>query len=1186
MRALVLALVVAAPAAAAATTGDTAINKPIRLTAGGANQYMGVPSPDGRTVFYVTDRNATTEVMSLDLDRGGPRLAIDLDADAVWPRPSPDGRTVFYVTDRNATTEVMSLDLDRGGPRLAIDLDADAVWPRPSPDGRKLLFVSYREDATGDACVRDLAAGGGTRCLTGRATADAQPFWFPAGDAIGVVQREGLHGDLALRRVPLSGGAAATIVASGPSAPAVSPDGKWFAYVPVESLPHDPAVARVGVAFAMRAGRGIGLARAQGGARLAWVPALPGASGSPAFSADGRWLYFVQYLNDTNLDGAVDGDDHGVIFRAPFDPSADPPVGAAVPEQLTSAAWNCRYPSPGRERLVVTCSHEGALDVYRLPLEGAVPATWGLARIADEAAASRDHWEKLLLLGRSLTLDPDPARRTATLRRMVGLHLDLREFESATFYVVAASSAGGASSPAGEWAAAVIELIGHRSGEVRLVRGQVSERFLEGENARLARLAGMRGATPAARAMVALVRSEVLDVIGDEGEAIAAFRQADVAGIDDPEVLLIAADRGSRLLRLHGLRDDLLGLYAALASHPAMPAADRLRMADAYATELTRGRPRAEAARAVASARAAAPAGGELAFRLAIEERLLGIGVQPDDDVRRPLFETYKESKEPWRRKVLVAETATRAASAGHEALAYEFANSYVSWVRRQDPERRHAERLYRGIVLERAYASLAAGAVGDARAGFGAVTLQTDDLEAHAAFADAWTAEGKGDLRRVYQERYADATDAHARAFVDAWLAARDLPLARDGAAVRTAADAVIARLRVAADAFPIAWEIHHLWGYVAHQRWLWGGKADDAIEAQSRYAVALDLAATNPRAEATVRQALGLLLSDMGSHTAAARHLSARLAAPFRDPAAELSVRLALARSLFLGGRDAAAAVAATKAVALADATPALSRFLPVALDRAAICALAAGDAVAAAALYDRLEKVMPASDATARVKLLLGRGSASLAAGAHDRASADLDEARRLLLSVRELPPAPSQFPDVPARARIFGRDDYVALVAGMRAQALRGAGRIAEAAEALRERRDLVSARLRRDDLDEDLLDLAGVHRDLAEYAYRLGDRAGAAREVEAGLARAAEFEERTGTPVTPVRVALARAYAEIHLLGGVPRSDLRRDLESEVRRTYDRLTETRDPALEPDRVLLGTWLVMLRAEKAR
>ncbi|HEY0993928.1 MAG TPA: hypothetical protein VGD80_43025, partial [Kofleriaceae bacterium] len=378
-------------AAAAAT--PTGLAMPDRLTAGTGHQYLGAEAPGGRELYFASDQASTTQIFVQDLQTGVPQLAFD-------------------------------------------EL-ADATWPRPSPDGRHLLYISYREDAAGDVCVRTIEGRPGARtfgerrCLTGPDSAELQAAWFPDSRSIAVVTRSGLHGDFELRRIMLDGGRGERIGAGNAASPAISPDGRWLATVPVERGSRD-----IGPSFLSRTAGALALAHIAGGAAQALAFDLPGASATPAFSLDGKWLYFTQFLNDTNFDGAIDGNDHGVLFRAAF---RDGHVGA--PEQLSSARWSCQYPLPSAQSLIATCLVDGALDVFALPLAGAVPPAWSAAAaaspaggdpgandpIADELSSSRDRWERLLLLAHR-------QRSPAVLREMVRLHLELGEYESARFY--------------------------------------------------------------------------------------------------------------------------------------------------------------------------------------------------------------------------------------------------------------------------------------------------------------------------------------------------------------------------------------------------------------------------------------------------------------------------------------------------------------------------------------------------------------------------------------------------------------------------------------------------------------------------------------------------------------------------------------------------------------------------------
>ena len=160
---------------------------PARLTAGSADEFLGAFGPDGTTLFFVSNRNATAQVF--------------------WQLPAET-------------------------PLLLFDEGADATFPRVSPDGKMLAYLSSRTDATGDLCVRTLPDGD-RRCLTGPETAETAAFWFPDGSSLGVVQRAGLHGDLQLRRVDLQGHDQGLVIAdTGVSSPALHPEGQWLAWVP------------------------------------------------------------------------------------------------------------------------------------------------------------------------------------------------------------------------------------------------------------------------------------------------------------------------------------------------------------------------------------------------------------------------------------------------------------------------------------------------------------------------------------------------------------------------------------------------------------------------------------------------------------------------------------------------------------------------------------------------------------------------------------------------------------------------------------------------------------------------------------------------------------------------------------------------------------------------------------------
>jgi hypothetical protein len=1080
----------------------------------------------------------------------------------------PDGRTLYFVSNEESTAQIYAQDIERGIPRLLFDEVADTSWPRPSPDGRHLLYISYRTDAKGDVCVRDLDAAGAAgprRCLTDDKTADVQAIWMPDGGSIAVVMRAGLHDDFELRRVGLDGARGDVLVPGNLTSPAISPDGRWLAYVPVARGAND-----IGPSFLAHAGGALELFRLGAGAGPVRVALdLPGVSGFPAFSADGKWLYFTQFLNDTNLDTSVDGKDNGVLFRAPF---ADGRVGA--PEQLTSARASCQYPVPARDRLVATCLEAGTLDVYTLPLEGGVPPDWTAARIDDELSASRDRWEQLLLLARR-------GGDAAVLRQMIRLHLELGEYESALFY------AGRLQRVDAVAGTVLAELAAQRKAERELARGELSERFVREARARLERLAAMTGP------LALVVASEIHDTLGEEQPARAALEHlptpARSAALDHlptaarsaahdhlpTEDPFVAALYAERLLALY--RDDprYFVLYQPLAER-------ELEHAQAFVRELVRGADAAERARRTEAWLKKVDPDSDLAFLLALERALADLTPATQEPVRASVFELYRKNKEWARRKALVGETVNRAIAEDNEYLLYNFANTWVSFVPRERAERRHAERMFRDAVLERAYVEEARGDVSAARGHFYGVTLQTDSLEAHAGTIEMRVAEHKDPSADYAQLKASDVVQRYARAY----MLARGLPGEHDPARHEQAAQQALAELEAIALVAPQRDEVHALWGYVATQRWLRTGDRLAAVEANAHLLLALDLARGRPRHRAAILDALARVQASVGNHAIALGWLEERAKLPFTGDLPRLAHCLALARARFHSEAVSAAVTAIDECVD--QAQHGLDRFRPLVLDRSGLYHLVAGDPAGAALRYGVLWPLVEHAGGpeAARNRLVAQIGWTAALLGVHDGAKAleHVAAAERILAAG-----APAPFAGPYGRGQAVGAaapGDYKLLLDGLRGQAHLAAGQLPEAAAAMIRRRDGLMARLEKTGLDEDRHELAAAEAQLALVASRRKQPDEALARVEAGLRQWDAWADRTGTPVDDLGLALLAAYAELHLMDGVPLARLGLDLPKRLDASYARLSKVRNPDWEPMRERLELYLVLMNLGRNR
>src|SRR5262249_38195373 len=190
----------------------------------------------------------------------------------------------------NTTVEIYRQEL-QGRPALLFDEGADTTWPRLSPDGKRILYISYRDDAGGRLCVRDLPDKH-RRCLS--SGGNALPAQGVDATRILLLSRDSLDADLTVSQVKLGwlGLSEQRLFQRNLSGPTLSPDGKWLVYVPLQRY-----LPRVGPAIASRAAERLEAVRLDHPEKpLPLTLDLPGLSGQPAFSADGKQLYFTQFF--------------------------------------------------------------------------------------------------------------------------------------------------------------------------------------------------------------------------------------------------------------------------------------------------------------------------------------------------------------------------------------------------------------------------------------------------------------------------------------------------------------------------------------------------------------------------------------------------------------------------------------------------------------------------------------------------------------------------------------------------------------------------------------------------------------------------------------------------------------------------------------------------------------------------
>jgi hypothetical protein len=202
------------------------------LTFGSAADLNPVWSPDGKTIAFVSTRNAgAKQIFLMDADGKNVRaLPGGLRPERTSPAWSHDGTKLAYVQDDSGNRNIYVVGVN-GGQRVQLTSDIAAdEGPTWSPDDSEIAFSSNR-DGDDDIYVMDAADGSNVVQLTTAAREDANPAWSPDGTKIAFdSQRDGNTEVYVMN----ADGSDQRRLTNDPNArdanPAWSPDGSQIAY--------------------------------------------------------------------------------------------------------------------------------------------------------------------------------------------------------------------------------------------------------------------------------------------------------------------------------------------------------------------------------------------------------------------------------------------------------------------------------------------------------------------------------------------------------------------------------------------------------------------------------------------------------------------------------------------------------------------------------------------------------------------------------------------------------------------------------------------------------------------------------------------------------------------------------------------------------------------------------------------
>jgi Tol biopolymer transport system component len=875
---------------------------------------------------------------------------------------SNDDKLVYFTRDRNQIPNIYTQNLDTNTTDLFIGAEGDAKDPALDNSGRFLAFTYYKFDAQGDVCIMELA-NKNISCLTSTDTVDESPFWIDT-NHLGYLSRDAADLNWSLISHDLKTKQAKVLYTGFISAPIASPDGRYILF----NQTYPDGVVRL-QAYDLQT------------SKMHKPPTfdLSGITGFTAFSKDGQYLYFNHYLNDTNFDQVIDGNDNSVAFRIPFQQwlTATQPL---LPEQLTSVANNCKFPAVTQTYLYLTCAFEGSLDVYRLPLSGTVPPEWNEQQLGEAHLSARSYEDRLLILN---TLRYRfHHNEIAMLERLLSNHLEIGELTASSYYV--AQLEKHYQTTGDQQVATFYKTLGQlllvRSSKQRVPVGVVTARFQS-------LVADARGKIHTYRGWSTLLTmmDGYLDYeLENYDRALNKVEQVDLASAMLPLERYLAFDLYRRLLEEKDPHK-LLTYYPLMFNETSLPLEAQIYYAFNYLKLL--GRTQSDSAARIKTiteqaAQVKTPKVAEF-FHSEIFSLKLAAANEPQQQgaAFKELTDLLKRNKD----NLLVRKAMhTRAIQILGEAEQFQYmellSRHWLVTTHISEMEFYNVAEQYSVITMDKAYGMMAEGALAKAYATFYSAIRQTNDLEAHYQFITLGLTPSlnkKDNLARSYEVLEKDNILGQNKNYADALKLLIETGDQGKNEKALNQALALLEPMRTQG-LNPSMRDL--LIGYIYHQKMRNSQKGyyyDKTYfqKAHYHYIIALDLARDNSRISATVWENLGWLHFDVRNYALSADFYHRRLQFPFVSPDDEARTRWAYARALFYNNNPETAEQQSQAALAIARNSKTLD-YVPF-LEKTAFYALQAGDYKQAKTDYEELLGARDKLSGYNQAKALLGYG-----------------------------------------------------------------------------------------------------------------------------------------------------------------------------------------------------------------
>jgi Tol biopolymer transport system component len=251
---------------------------------GGAKEAWPMWSPNGRSLYYVSDRSGAQNIWTRALASGRPRqMTKFIDGRVLWPAISNDGRIITFERDfgiwklDTESGQAVPVAIDRRGAPAGTSVEHLALTDRfpasaLSPDGKKVAFIAH-----GEIFATSAKDGGDAQRLTRSGANNVQIEWAP--DSRRLVYASDRDGDWHIFSYDFSSSAETKLTSGAIDLfPRFSPDGKHIAF---ERAGHELRVLDLD-------------SKQERAIATGYLERQPGQSNRPiAWSPDGKWIAYL-----------------------------------------------------------------------------------------------------------------------------------------------------------------------------------------------------------------------------------------------------------------------------------------------------------------------------------------------------------------------------------------------------------------------------------------------------------------------------------------------------------------------------------------------------------------------------------------------------------------------------------------------------------------------------------------------------------------------------------------------------------------------------------------------------------------------------------------------------------------------------------------------------------------------------